>query len=87
MKEMLNEIHRQAKGCKPYYVAMSQRICELCEAIKRFSEEGSSNHDQIKLWATEIQLINEMERILRRVEKEKVFVEDERGMLHEDQDT
>lgn len=69
-------------GCTPYYVSISARVCELCEAIKRYSAE-SGKHNQIKLWATEIMLLNEMDRTLRRVEKEKVWVEDRRGMLKE----
>lgn len=76
---------KPAKECRPYYVAMSARINELCNAIMRSSSEGK--HDKIRLWVTEIQLLNEMDRILRRTEKEKVWIEDERGMLHEDTDT
>ena len=69
-------------GCPPYYVSSSARICELCEAIKRASTQ-SGKHNQIKLWATEIQYLNEMDRMLRRVEEEKVWVENKDGTLKE----
>lgn len=73
---------RPIMGCSPYYVSISARVCELCEAIKRYSAE-SGKHNQIKLWTTEIMLLNEVDMTLRRVEKEKVWVEDRRGMLKE----
>lgn len=69
-------------GCAPYYVSASARICELCEAIKRASTQ-SDKHNQIKLWATEIQYLNEMDRMLRRVEIEKTWVEEKDGTLKE----
>ena len=69
-------------GCSPYYVSASARICELCEAIKRASTQ-SGKHNQIKLWAAEIQYLNEMDRMLRRVEEEKVWVENKDGTLKE----
>ena len=69
-------------GCSPYYVSASARICELCEAIKRASTQ-SGNHNQIKLWAAEIQYLNEMDRMLRRVEAEKTWVEEKDGTLKE----
>ena len=69
-------------GCSPYYVSTSARICELCEAIKRSSTE-SGRHNQIKLWAAEIQYLNEMDRMLRRVEAEKTWVEEKDGTLKE----
>ena len=69
-------------GCSPYYVSTSARICELCEAIKRSSTE-SGKHNQIKLWAAEIQYLNEMDRMLRRVESEKTWVEEKDGTLKE----
>ena len=69
-------------GCSPYYVSTSARICELCEAIKRSSTE-SGKHNQIKLWAAEIQYLNEMDRMLRRVEAEKTWVEEKDGTLKE----
>lgn len=69
-------------GCSPYYVSVSARICELCEAIKRYSTE-SGKHNQIKLWAAEIQYLNEIDRMLRRVEAEKTWVEDKDGTLKE----
>lgn len=69
-------------GCSPYYVSISARICELCEAIKRKSTENGK-HNQIKLWATEILYLNEMDRDLKRVEKEKTWVEKKDGTLEE----
>lgn len=69
-------------GCSPYYVNTSSRICELCEAIKRASTQ-SVKHNQIKLWAAEIQYLNEMDRMLRRVEAEKTWVEEKDGTLKE----
>ena len=69
-------------GCSPYYVSASARICELCEAIKRASTQ-SGKHNQIKLWVAEIQYLNEMDRMLRRVEAEKTWVEEKDGTLKE----
>ncbi len=69
-------------GCAPYYIAISARICELCEAIKRYSTE-SRKHNLIKLWVAEIQYLNEMDRMLRRVEAEKTWVEEKDGTLKE----
>lgn len=70
------------QGCKPYYVAISERVNELCNAISRNAGE-KGKHNQIKLWSTEIQLLNEMDRMLRRVEAEKTWVEDGNGTLKE----
>lgn len=69
-------------GCSPYYVNISARICELCEAIKRHSTE-KGKHNQIKLWATEIIYLNEMDRSLQRVSEEKTWVEQKDGTLKE----
>lgn len=69
-------------GCAPYYIGISARICELCEAIKRYSTE-SRGHNLIKLWTAEIQYLNEMDRMLRRVEEEKTWVEEKDGTLKE----
>lgn len=69
-------------GCSPYYVSSSARICELCEAIKRASTQ-SGKHNQIKLLAAEIQYLNEMDRMLRRVDAEKTWVENKDGTLKE----
>ena len=69
-------------GCSPYYVSASARICELCEAIKRASTQ-SGKHNQIKLWAAEIQYLNEMDRMLGCVESEKTWVEEKDGTLKE----
>ena len=78
-------VERETKppiGCSPYYVNISERICELCESIKRYSTERGK-HNQIKLWATEILYLNEMDRSLDRVSKEKTWVENKDGTLRE----
>ena len=69
-------------GCSPYYVSVSARICEFCEAIKRYSTV-SGKHNQIRLWCKEIMYLNEMDRTLRYDEKQKVWTEDHKGKLHE----
>ena len=69
-------------GCSPYYVNVSARICELCEAIKRNATE-TGKHNQIKLWATEIQYLNEMDRMLQRTAEEKTWIEKKDGTLKE----
>ena len=78
----MKELNRPMLGCKPYYVAISARICELCEAINR-NAGAKGKHNNIKLWAAEIQYLNEMDRMLRRVEEEKVWVENKDGTLKE----
>lgn len=69
-------------GCSPYYVGIDARICQLCEAIKEYSTY-SCKHDQIRMWCKEILLLNEVDRMLRHEEKQKVWLEDEKGYLHE----
>lgn len=69
-------------GCRPYYVNISERICELCESIKRHSTENGK-HNQIRLWATEILCLNEMDRSLDRTAREKTWVEEKDGTLRE----
>lgn len=69
-------------GCKPYYVSISARVCELCEAIKRYLTENGG-HNQIKLWLKELWDLNEMDRDLRYEEKRKVWKEDKDGKLQE----
>ena len=69
-------------GCSPYYVNTTARICELCEAIIRYASV-LKNHNLIKLWATEILYLNEMDRSLARTEKEKTWVEGKDGKLEE----
>lgn len=76
------ETSKPPLGCSPYYVSISARICELCEAIKRHSTE-KGKHNQIKLWAIEILNLNEMDRTLDRVSKEKTWVEEKDGTLKE----
>ena len=68
-------------GCTPYYVSISSRIRELCEAIQRNAAEPGK-HNQVKLWAAEIQCLNEVDRSLRLVEKEKAWIEKD-GRLEE----
>jgi len=75
-------VKNEPLGCSSYGLSISVRICELCEAIKRYATE-SGKHDRIKLWAAEIQYLNEMGRMLSRIEKEKTFVEDKDGTLKE----
>ena len=69
-------------GCPPYYVSTSARICELCDAIKRYSIE-TDKHNKIALWCKEIMYLNEMDRNLRYEEKSKVWKEDKDGHLQE----
>ena len=69
-------------GCSSYGLNISVRICDLCEAIKRYATE-SGKHNQIKLWAAEIQYLNEMDRMLKRIEKEKTWVEYKDGTFKE----
>lgn len=73
---------KQPIGCCPYYVSISARICELCEAIESYSTIPDK-HDQITLWCKEIIYLNEMDRSLRYDEKCKVWREDRKGHLHE----
>lgn len=81
--EEKEEPHKKpVSGCKPYYVAISERVDELCSAIERNAAEAGK-HNQVKLWSMEIQLLNEMDRILRRTEAEKTWVEDKDGTLKE----
>jgi hypothetical protein len=63
-------------------VNISARICELCEAIKRYSTE-ERRHNQILLWAKEIIYLNEMDRSLKHDEKQRTWVENKDGTLKE----
>ena len=69
-------------GCSPYYVNISARICELCDAIKRHSTEKGF-HNKILLWAKEIIYLNEMDRSLKHDEKQRTWVENRDGTLKE----
>lgn len=69
-------------GCKPYYVAISERVDELCKAIECSAAEAGK-HNQVRLWITEVHLLNEMDRILRRTEAEKTWIEKKDGTLKE----
>lgn len=69
-------------GCRPYYVAISERIRELSEAIGRYSSESGKSM-QIQLWTEEIYMLNEIERRLRHREKEKTWVEKPDGTTEE----
>lgn len=73
---------KQPLGCAPYYVRISERVQELTGAIRRNIAEPKK-HNQIKLWAAEIQYLNEMDRMLRRFEEEKTWVEQKDGTLKE----
>ena len=75
-------ISKPTVGCSPYYVNISARICELCEAIKRYSTE-KGRHNQILLWAKEIIYLNEMDRSLKNDEKQRTWVENRDGTLKE----
>lgn len=68
------------RGCSFCHVAA--RICELCEAIKRYSTE-TGKHNRIALWCKEIMYLNEMDRNLRYDEKCKVWREEKDGKLQE----
>ena len=68
---------------KPYYVHISNRISELCEAISRKAETNDLNHNKIRLWLKEIALLNEVDRMLQYEEKQKVWTEDKNGQLKE----
>lgn len=81
-KQMNKQQDKPQIGCAPYYVNISARICELCEAIKHYSTE-SDKHDKILLWCKEIIYLNEVDRHLRYDEKCKTWREDKKGYLHE----
>lgn len=73
---------REPVGCKPYFVSIQDRICELCDAIKNYSAVPGKN-DKVALWCKEILMLNEADRSLRYEEQRKVWVEDGRGQLHQ----
>ena len=73
---------KPALGASPYYVNISARICELCEAIKRYSTE-TGKHNKIALWCKEILYLNEVDRNLRYDESCKVWIENKNGTLKE----
>jgi len=78
----LDNSRRPRPGVKPYYVAISERVSALCDAIvNNVGEKGMNN--KIKLWTCEIQCLNELDRILRRTEEEKTWVENKDGTLKE----
>lgn len=78
----MDHLNKHSLGCKPYYVAISERMSELCEAIER-NASGEEMHNKTRLWIAELHMLNEMDRTLRRVEKEKVYVEDDTGGMKE----
>ena len=69
-------------GCSPYYVNISARICDLCDAIKRHAT-GTGTHNKVLLWAKEIIYLNEMDRSLKHDEKQRTWVENRDGTLRE----
>ena len=70
-------------GATPYYVCISARIQELCEAIISQTDLSKVDHNKIKLWGKEILMLNEIHRNLRWEEEQKVWTEDKDGKLHE----
>ena len=69
-------------GCKPYYVAIPERIDELCDAIKTYASVPDG-HNNVRLWCSEILLLNEMDRTLRYNEKQKTWTVDKAGQFNE----
>ena len=63
-------VQKPTLGCSPYYVNISARICELCEAIKRYSTE-KGYVDRIRLWCREIALLTVMNDMLRQSEEKE----------------
>ena len=62
----------------------TERSCKYhCEYSDGRASTQSGKHNLIKLWAAEIQYLNEMDRMLRRVESEKTWVEEKDGTLKE----
>lgn len=51
-------------GCKPYYVAASDRIKELSEAIQRCSCKSYLDCNRIREWAKEIEMLCEIVKTL-----------------------
>lgn len=51
-------------GCKPYYVAASDRIEELSEAIQRYSRESHLDYNRTRSWAKEIEMLCEIVKTL-----------------------
>ena len=52
-------VERPTLGCRPYYVAIAERVHDLADAI-RWQAETQCNTDMINLWAHEIELQCEM---------------------------
>lgn len=73
---------KPALGCRPYHVAIAERIRELSDAIGRYSSEPGKSK-QIQLWTEEIYMLNEIERRLRQREKEKSWIEKPDGTTEE----
>ena len=73
-------------GVCPYYVNISIRVREICEAMIRQTDVDGShkwNHNAIRMWCQELMMLNEMDRTLRDQEEQKVWVENKRGDLRE----
>lgn len=43
-----------ALGCKPYYVALAERVTELAQAIENNSANIDVEYTNISMWAKEI---------------------------------
>ena len=63
-------------GCCPYYMNTSARICSLCEAIKEYSTE-KNRHESIRLWATEILCLNEVDRHMEHISRRTATYEED----------
>ena len=70
-------------GATPYYVNISARIQELCEAIISQTDCNKIQHNKIRLWCKEILMLNEVDRNLRYEEEQKVWAEGKDGQLRE----
>ena len=58
---------RPPLGCKPYYVALQERINELAAAITRYSEGDINNIYLISLWSKELYYLAE---VMKKLEKD-----------------
>jgi len=63
-------VQKPTLGCSPYYVNISARVTELCDAIKRCSTE-KGYADRIRLWCKEIGLLVVMNDMLRQSEEKE----------------
>jgi hypothetical protein len=47
---------RPPLGVKPYYIAASERIEDLADAIKRYAPNCDTEYEKISQWAEEIKM-------------------------------